>query len=110
MDPEDDSWDGRPDRDAFLANRVAHLAKALTDHTAWRRALDGAGGAGSLAVAWADHEGRRHDTAVDRAYIRTHLAIVRSLTADLSGRGRRRARRARRVRPSTRPDGPGEAG
>jgi hypothetical protein len=87
MDPDDSPWDGRFDRDAFVANRVAYLAKALTNHTVWKRALDGAGEGAGLAVAWVDHEGGRHETVVDRAFMRTHLAIVRSLMADLSGCG-----------------------
>ncbi len=97
MDPEHDSWDGRPDRDAYLAGRVALLAKALSDHTAWKRALDGADGAGSLAVAWADGDGRRHVAAVDRAYLRAHLTVVRSLTDDLIACGEAGERAVRGV-------------
>ncbi len=87
MPPDNGPWDGRIDRDAYLANRIAFLANALMDHTAWKRALDAAGGDASLAVSWVDGDGRRHVAAVDRAFLRTHLKIVRSLMSDLAACG-----------------------
>jgi hypothetical protein len=87
MRPEPDPFDGRFDREAYLANRIALLAKALMDHTAWKRALDGAVAGASLAVAWVDGEGHRHIAAVDQGYLRIHLGIVRSLMADLDACG-----------------------
>jgi hypothetical protein len=73
--------------DPYVANRVAFLAKALRDHTAWKRALDGAGEDAALAVAWVDGDGRRDVVAVDGAYLWTHLKVVRSLMADLAACG-----------------------
>jgi hypothetical protein len=78
--------DGEPDEDDvrdFIQNRAHLLNKALVDHTVWRQSIEQFGRDASLAATWVDHEGQDHVVAINRAYLKAHLTIVRSLMNDL---------------------------
>ncbi len=86
------SWreDVDPDEDevlAFIEDRAHLLNKALVDHIVWRQSLEQFGRDASLAATWIDHEGQDHVVAINRAYLKSHLKIVRSLMNDLVGCG-----------------------
>ena len=78
--------DVEPDEDdvqGFIEDRAHLLNKALVDHIVWRQSLEQFGRDASLAATWVDHEGQDHVVAINRAYLKAHLTIVRSLMNDL---------------------------
>jgi hypothetical protein len=74
---------GEDDIRDFIQDRAHLLNKALVDHTVWRQSLEQFGRDASLAATWIDHEGQDHVVAINRAYLKAHLKIVRSLMNDL---------------------------
>ena len=74
---------GEDDLQDFIENRAHLLNKALSDHTVWRQSLEQFGKDASLAATWVDHDGQDHVVAINRAYLKAHLTIVRSLMNDL---------------------------
>jgi hypothetical protein len=74
---------GGDDLQDFIQNRAHLLHKALSDHTVWRQSLEQFGRDASLAATWVDHDGQDHVVAINRAYLKAHLTIVRSLMNDL---------------------------
>jgi hypothetical protein len=79
----EDGEPGTNDLQDFIQNRAHLLNKALVDHTVWRQSLEQFGRDASLAATWVDHEGQDHVVAINRAYLKAHLTIVRSLMNDL---------------------------
>ena len=82
--------DGEPDEEdvqRFFEDRTHLLNKSLVDHIVWRQSLEQFGRDASLAATWIDHEGQDHVVAINRAYLQSHLKIVRSLMNDLIGCG-----------------------
>ena len=79
----EDGEPGEDDVQDFIRNRAHLLNKALVDHTVWRQSLEQFGRDASLAATWVDHEGQDHVVAINRAYLKAHLTIVRSLMNDL---------------------------
>jgi hypothetical protein len=71
------------DLQGFIEDRAHVLNKALVDHIVWRQSLAQFGRDASLAATWIDHEGQDHVVAISRAYLKSHLKIVRSLMNDL---------------------------
>jgi len=67
----------------FIQDRAHLLNKALVDHSVWRQSLEQFGRDASLAATWVDHEGQAHVMAINRAYLKAHLTIIRSLMNDL---------------------------
>ena len=67
----------------FIEDRAQVLNKALVDHIVWRQSLEQFGRDASLAATWIDNEGQDHVVAINRAYLKSHLKIVRSLMNDL---------------------------
>jgi len=67
----------------FIENRAYLLNKVLVDHVVWRQSLEQFGREASLAATWIDFEGQDHVFAINRAYLKSHLKIVRSLMKDL---------------------------
>ena len=67
----------------FIQDRAHLLNKALVDHIVWRQSLEQFGSDASLAATWIDGEGQDHVVAINRAYLKAHLKIVRSLMNDL---------------------------
>ena len=74
---------GEDDLQHFIHDRAHLLNKVLSDHTVWRQSLEQFGKDASLAATWVDHEGQDHVVAINRAYLKAHLTIVRSLMNDL---------------------------
>src|SRR5215212_8968253 len=74
---------GEDDVRDFIQNRAHLLNKALVDHSVWRQSLEQFGRDASLAATWVDHEGQAHVMAINRAYLKAHLTIIRSLMNDL---------------------------
>ncbi len=79
----EDGEPGEDDVQVFIQNRAYLLNQALADHTVWRQSLEQFGRDASLAATWIDHEGQDHTVAINRAYLKAHLKIVRSLMNDL---------------------------
>jgi hypothetical protein len=79
----EDDEPGEEDVRDFIQNRAHLLNKALVDHTVWRQSLEQFGRDASLAATWVDHEEQDHVVAINRAYLKAHLTIVRSLMNDL---------------------------
>ena len=71
------------DKQSYIEDRAHLLNKVLVDHTVWRQSLEQFGRDASLAATWIDHEGQDHVVAINRAYLKAHLKIVRSLMDDL---------------------------
>jgi hypothetical protein len=71
------------DMQGYIEDRAHLLNKALVDHTVWCQSLEQFGRDASLAATWIDHEGQDHVVAINRAYLKAHLTIVRSLMNDL---------------------------
>ena len=71
------------DLQGFIEDRAHVLNKTLVDHIVWRQSLEQFGRDASLAATWIDHEGQDHVVAINRAYLKSHLKIVRSLMNDL---------------------------
>jgi hypothetical protein len=71
------------DMQSYIEDRAHLLNKVLVDHTVWRQSLEQFGRDASLAATWVDHEGQDHVVAINRAYLKAHLTIVRSLMNDL---------------------------
>jgi len=67
----------------YIEDRAHLLNKALVDHSVWRQSLEQFGRDASLAATWVAHEGQDHVVAINRAYLKAHLKIVRSLMNDL---------------------------
>ena len=74
---------GEDDVRGYIEDRAHLLNKALVDHIVWRQSLEQFGRDASLAATWVDHEGQDHVVAINRAYLKAHLKIVRSLMNDL---------------------------
>jgi hypothetical protein len=79
----DDVEPDEKDVQRFIEDRAHLLNKALVDHIVWRQSLEQFGRDASLAATWVDHEGQDHVVAINRAYLNSHLKIVRSLMNDL---------------------------
>ena len=75
------------DLQGFIEDRAHVLNKVLVDHIVWRQSLEQFGRDASLAATWIDHEGQDQVVAINRAYLKAHLKIVRSLMNDLVGCG-----------------------
>jgi hypothetical protein len=67
----------------YIADRASLLNKVFTDHVIWEQSLEAFGRDASLAATWIDHQGQDHVVAINRAYLKAHLTIVRSLMNDL---------------------------
>ena len=79
----DDVEPDEKDVQRFIEDRAHLLNKALVDHIVWRQSLEQHGRDASLAATWVDYEGQDHVVAINRAYLNSHLKIVRSLMNDL---------------------------
>ena len=79
----DDVEPDEKDVQRFIEDRAHLLNKALVDHIVWRQSLEQFGRDASLAATWVDYEGQDHVVAINRAYLNSHLKIVRSLMNDL---------------------------
>jgi len=67
----------------YIENRASLLNKVFTDSVIWEQSLQAFGKDASLAATWIDHEGEEHVFAINRVYLKAHLAIIRSLINDL---------------------------
>jgi hypothetical protein len=67
----------------YIEDRDSLLNKVFTDHLIWEQSLEQFGRDASLAATRIDHEGQDHVVAINRAYLKAHLTIVRSLMNDL---------------------------
>jgi hypothetical protein len=67
----------------YITDRASLLNKVFTDHVIWEQSLEAFGKDATLAATWVDHEGQNHVVAINRAYLKAHLTIVRSLMNDL---------------------------